>query len=242
MNRDTASARGHSRTPRPTIWPIAGLVAALLLALITWQVMDAGHSLYWDVFLGDAIRALRSDFLTKLMLAAHAVQGKAVAATIVVLLLVYAVRRQWAALLLLLAAVPGGMLVNVGAKLLVQRPRPLLQADVGSHGYAFPSGHVVAITLLSAYLVLEIVRRTPSLPWRLAAGIMAVAAVSVVAVSRVYLGVHQPSDVAASILLSVVWMSMCLWVADSLDARHAATVESGGVPAAAVPAGSSTTR
>ena len=243
MDHDTASAASHGRTQRPTILPVAWLAAATLLAVITWQVLHAGNSLYWDAVLGDAIRAWRSDSLTGVMRAAHALQGQAIAASIFAFLLAYAVRRQWGLMLLLFVAVPGGMLLNVGVKLLVHRPRPLLLADVGSHGYAFPSGHALAITLLGAYLVFETFRRTPKRSWRLAASITAAAAVSVVALSRVYLGVHQPSDVAAAILLGGLWMAMCLWVAGRLDDRHAATaLESGGVSAAALSAGSSTTR
>jgi len=243
MNHDTASTRGHGRTKRPTILPVAWLAAATLLGVITWQVLHAGGSLDWDVFFGDAIQALRSDVLTGVMRAAHALQGRLIAGLILAFLLVYAVRRQWGPLLLLLAAVPGGMLLNLGVKLLVHRPRPLLLADVGSHGYAFPSGHALAITLLGAYLVFETFRRTPKRLWRLAASITAAAVVGVVALSRVYLGVHQPSDVAAAILLGGLWMALCLWVAGRLDDRHAATVlEPGGVSVAALPAGSSTTR
>jgi len=239
MNRDTASAskRRQSQTILLTAW----LAASTLLGVITWQVLNAADSLYWDVFFGDAVRALRCDFLTGLMLAAHAVQGQLIAGLLLAFVLVYAVRRQWAPMLLLLAAVPGGMLANQVAKLLVHRPRPLLGA-VGAHGYAFPSGHAVAITLFGAYLVFETFRRTPMLSWRIVASIVAAAVVSVVALSRVYLGVHQPSDVAAAILLGIGWMAMCLWVVGSLRARHAATVEPGGVSAAALPAGSSTTR
>jgi len=119
-------------------------------------------------------------------------------------------RKHWRALTLLLTMVPLGMLANTGFKLLVERPRPELEAAVGSHGFSYPSGHAVAITLFCGYLVVQTFRFTPRWRWRIAALVGALAVVAVVAFSRVYLGVHHASDVAAAVLLGSAWLGMCL--------------------------------
>jgi membrane-associated phospholipid phosphatase len=188
---------------------IALLSASVLLGALTWQVRATAGTLAADVYWTDAVLALQSKPMSSFMQALHALQGKLVAATMLLWVAALAWRRQWSSLLLFAAAVPGGMLANVVLKLLVERPRPALPAAVGSHGFAYPSGHVAAITLCCGYIVLETFRRTTNWTWRLAVIAAAVTIVALVAVSRVYLGVHQPSDVLAAVLLGVVWLGAC---------------------------------
>lgn len=197
---------------------IALVCAALLLGALTWRVQGANGSLASDIYWADLMHALRSERLSAFMLTLNALQGKLVAACIILWMAALARRRQWGALLLLAVTLPGGMLANIGLKMLVQRPRPALPAAVGSHGFAYPSGHVVAITLLCGCLVLETFRRTPKASWRLAASIAALASVALVAASRVYLGMHQSSDVVAAFLLAVVWLGLCMLGAQALGA------------------------
>jgi membrane-associated phospholipid phosphatase len=190
----------------------AWLAAALLLGALTWRVQAATGPMAADLYAADWVATLRSEPLTALMRTLHKLQGKAVAAAIVVWAVILVRRRQWQSLLWMTTMVPLGMLANSGLKLLVERPRPGLEAAVGSHGFSYPSGHAVAITLFCGYLVVQTFRRTAQWPWRIAALAGAVAVVAMVAFSRVYLGVHHPSDVVAALLLGVAWLGMCLSV------------------------------
>jgi membrane-associated phospholipid phosphatase len=189
---------------------MAWLAAALLLAALTWHVQAASGPLAADRHAAELVAALRSEPLTSLMRSLHAVQGKLVAVALVFWATVLVRRRRWQALVWLLTMVPLGMLANSGFKLLVERPRPGLEAAVGSHGFSYPSGHAVAITLCCGYLLVQIFRRTTRWSWRIAALACALAVVGLVALSRVYLGVHHPSDVVASMLLGIAWLGMCL--------------------------------
>ena len=127
-------------------------------------------------------------------------------------------------LLTLLMAVPGGMLLNVLLKSVFQRARPhfddpLLILD----SYSFPSGHTVAATLfygvLAAYLI-----SLPGMRWgrRLAAALSAVLMVALVALSRVYLGVHYLSDVLAGAAEGCAWLTVCVTASASLRRHRAA--------------------
>jgi len=186
------------------------LAAALLLAALTWRVQATTGHLAADRYGTDWVAGLRSEPLTALMRALHELQGKVVAAAIVILAVVFVRRRRWRSLLRLATMVPLGMLANSGLKLLVERPRPGLEAAVGSHGFSYPSGHAVAITLFCGYLVIQTFRHTARWPLRVAALASALVVVALVALSRVYLGVHHPSDVMASLLLGIAWLGMCL--------------------------------
>jgi membrane-associated phospholipid phosphatase len=111
----------------------------------------------------------------------------------------------------------GAMLISGLVKLLVSRPRPPvvhLQAVTGS---SFPSGHTTQASAFwfSLVFAMPAAGASPKLT-RVAVG-LALLIVLAVAASRVYLGVHYPSDVVAGLLLGTGWatyVSRCVWERD----------------------------
>lgn len=107
----------------------------------------------------------------------------------------------------------GAMLLSDLVKLLVSRPRPPVEHLQAVTGSSFPSGHA---TQASAFwFSLALVLRARGASRKVTGLAAAVAGVLVVAVaaSRVYLGVHYPSDVVAGILFGTGWavfVSHCL--------------------------------
>jgi undecaprenyl-diphosphatase len=180
----------------------------------------AGSRIESDAYWVDLVQAARSEHVSALMLALHALQGKFVATCIVWWNAALSWRKQWRLLLLLAVAAPGGMLANAVLKMLLARPRPAATAAVGSHGFSYPSGHVVAITLFCGCLLFGIFSRTSKTSWRIVACVGVSAIVALVATSRVYLDVHQPSDVVAAILFSIGWLSVSLLLAPALGVPH----------------------
>lgn len=131
-----------------------------------------------------------------------------------------ALRRERHAALFLGCAVLGGQIISFLAKSGFSRPRP----DLVPHGVevmtaSFPSGHSMmsAITYLTLAVMLA---RTEEAP-RMRVFFMTVAAVlaMLVGVSRVYLGVHWPSDVLAGWSLGAAWALGVWLVARSLERR-----------------------
>lgn len=101
-------------------------------------------------------------------------------------------------------SVGGAMLINVILKHVFERVRPALwQSIAPESSFSFPSGHAMASMSLAAALVI-IVWPTR---WRWPALALAVVYVLGVGVSRVYLGVHYPSDIVAG------WCGALAWVA-----------------------------
>ncbi|MGZ5198596.1 MAG: phosphatase PAP2 family protein [Telluria sp.] len=110
----------------------------------------------------------------------------------------------------LLVTVPGGMLLNVGFKHLFRRARPQFDDPLLTLStYSFPSGHTASATVLYGFVVLFIAWRTRA-RWRTAvAAIGALVAVCLVALSRMYLGVHYLSDVLAAASEGGMWLALC---------------------------------
>jgi undecaprenyl-diphosphatase len=114
----------------------------------------------------------------------------------------------------MLAATVSGTAVSFGLKAIYDRPRPdIVPHLVHVHSSSFPSGHsmISAIVYLTLGSLLAAVM--PNLKLRayvLAVGIL----LSIfVGVSRVYLGVHYPTDVLAGWLAGLVWSLACWLVA-----------------------------
>jgi undecaprenyl-diphosphatase len=120
--------------------------------------------------------------------------------------------------LLLVAAIGGGTLLNNGLKFLFERARPDLVAHaVETQTSSFPSGHAMMAAV--AYLTLgALLARTQNRP---AARTYIVAAALLVTllvgISRIYLGVHWPSDVIAGWCAGGAWALICWEIAKRLQ-------------------------
>jgi undecaprenyl-diphosphatase len=110
-----------------------------------------------------------------------------------------------------LATALGGYVLSVGLKLLVGRPRPaggLIQLS----GNSFPSGHSMLSAII--YLTLALTVSTVILRWRVRLYVIgsALVLVALIGISRLYLGVHYLTDVAAGWLVGLAWAILCRWV------------------------------
>jgi membrane-associated phospholipid phosphatase len=102
------------------------------------------------------------------------------------------------------ATLSAGWLLGFGAKLVVQRVRPVLDEPLSrSDGYSFPSGHALNITLVTTVLLVLLWPLLTAGGRRVAVPASAVAVV-VVGLNRILLGAHFPSDVIAGMLLGLV--------------------------------------
>jgi membrane-associated phospholipid phosphatase len=119
----------------------------------------------------------------------------------------------------LLAVVPCGATLNHLLKHAIQRPRPGLEQVVAAvTDFSFPSGHAANATLLYGFVALWLMPRLRPGWARVAVALTVVLAVGLVSCSRVVLGAHRFSDVAAGILLGVAWLALCSAVANRLHA------------------------
>lgn len=103
----------------------------------------------------------------------------------------------------LLGSVAGAIGLNLVLKSLFARPRPAVFPPlVIETSYSFPSGHAMAATALYGLVALY-------LGWRghVGWGLLMAVWPLLVAASRVYLGVHYPSDVLASLSLGTLWLA-----------------------------------
>lgn len=115
-------------------------------------------------------------------------------------------RRRFDALLFL-GAVGGYVALTLIVKHLVQRERPVAFFRVQESGYGFPSGHTLGATCLAFALGFLLWQSATRRGLKALGTVALVLAVVAIALSRLILGVHYPTDVLGSVLLGTAWMS-----------------------------------
>ncbi len=107
----------------------------------------------------------------------------------------------------------GASALNVSAKIIFHRTRPDLWVSLApEHDYSFPSGHAMVSSAFIAMILALIWEATNSTAtgtvWRSIAAPIGILFVLAVGLSRLYLGVHYPSDILAGWLASLGWIAM----------------------------------
>ncbi len=217
-----------SRLPawlRAHAWRLAALFLCVLAPLwlfgeIAEEVgeLDSARGLGWDETILLYLRSQSGPVLDRLMLGISTISAGPWVATVDVAVFVFlwAARRQLDALFWAFAT-GGAALLNVAAKHGYARIRPDLWPSIAPElSYSFPSGHTMQSMALAAAAV-ALLWSTPARGWAIAVG---AAFTGLVGLSRVYLGVHFPSDVAAGWAASLAWVVGLRLVFDHRAARR----------------------
>jgi len=180
-------------------------VGLFFLALA--RLVTAGATRRFDESVLRAVAALRTAWLDDAMLGLTTLGGTAVLFPLVAVtaLLLWLTRHRFSAALLVVAVLGGALLLDL-LKEFYGRPRPtavLWGTEVDSA--SFPSGHAMASVIVYgsiAHLVARLQRRRSV---RRTIWAVAVAIILLVGTSRVFLGVHYPSDVVAGYAAGLAW-------------------------------------
>lgn len=185
----------------------AVLAAMLFIAVAAATVSGATQSV--DAAIRDSVHAWASDATTQLAIVASFVGSAPVwlALTFVATGLFWRLG-WWHAATDLAIVMAGAVVLENGLKLLFARLRP--EAFFGDlpASHSFPSGHAMFNACLYVTLACLIEARIASRAIGAALWIAAIVIAGAIGLSRIYLGVHYPSDVAAGFLLAASWIGL----------------------------------
>jgi undecaprenyl-diphosphatase len=131
--------------------------------------------------------------------------------TLGILFFLYKVLHHRRELILFIWVVIGSAALNQVLKLIFHRARPTLNRIVEANGFSFPSGHSMAAFSLYGVLAFLLWRHIPTVLGRVILIIISVILIVAIGVSRIYLGVHYPSDVLGGFLASASWLAASIW-------------------------------
>ena len=187
------------------IYLTKGSVALLLFVILGYIVKFYPEMLVgFDQPIQTAIRGDLPDYLTILFRAITHLIDIPVIITWVLLVAFIFYRKQWKmeSFLMLENLTLAGLLI-VTFKNIYQRPRPEILHLVEEKGFSFPSGHSLAVTLMVGSLIVIFSQRIKNQLWTRIIPLLLGFYLLSVLVSRVYLGVHYPSDVLASLCVGL---------------------------------------
>ena len=191
--------------PQALLALFAGVLAPLFVFGSLAEEVWAREGFGWDDRVLRAVHAHAAPGFDAVMLFFTRVGAPLPMIAFVALALLTLLARKHRSDALFFALTVGGAAgLNVVAKLLFQRARPALwPALLPEHDYGFPSGHAMGSLAVVVALVILLWRARWRWPVLVLGGLFVVA----VGLSRVYLGVHYPSDILAGWSASLAWVT-----------------------------------
>ena len=187
-------------------------LAVLSLFLFAWiaNEMAEGSTAGFDLSVRAWVHQFASPALTRVMTAISLLGYDVLIVELVIALAVFLYLRWKHAAAWLAVSMAGALILDLTLKYAFRRPRPPVFFGVAPHTYSFPSGHALCSFCFYGVLAGLIAVRTRSMLLRVAVGLLAAALVIAIGLSRIYLGMHYPSDVIAGYLGAAIWVSTLL--------------------------------
>lgn len=192
---------------------IASIYLALFLILLILVKTNSTIVTSFDKFVQNLLLPITNPTNTRIVEKITYLGGPRIAAILSIIVSLYMFIRHnfkagiWSASTLVI-----GNLINILAKNLIQRPRPSDKL-VAIGGYSFPSGHTFGTALFIFFVVFLIVPQIKDVTLRRILTFLGFLWILIIALTRVYLHVHYPTDTIASILLVLfLWeSSLIIW-------------------------------
>lgn len=204
------------------VFLVAGLVVAGIFLWLFGELAEhvqAGTTQAFDTAVLLWIAAHRSGTMDTAMLELTALGTGTVVLMIVAVsgLFLALTKHQYSALLLGVSTA-GGLLLDLVLKTTFARPRPHIVAwGTNAVSSSFPSGHAMSAAVVYgtvAYLAARLQKRMWS---RILTMIAALLVIILICISRLYLGVHYPSDVLGGVIIGLAWAGFCMATLEAIQ-------------------------
>ena len=129
----------------------------------------------------------------------------------IVSFILYFVLRSRAEVFLLGTVILGTQVINRDLKIFFHRDRPNFHLLINESGYSFPSGHAMSAFAVYGILTFIFWRHIPNRFGRTALVLFSSLLILIIGTSRIYLGVHYPSDIIGGYFASSIWLTVSIW-------------------------------
>lgn len=158
------------------------------------------------------IQSFRNEYLTTYFIWMSYIGSKKVYFPLLIIIVMYfLIRKKLLSALFLMINYYGSRYLNSMLKLWYERPRPDVSQLVTATGYSFPSGHTMNATAFLGFIAyVTITEHRIALHKKVLIIFTACFVIFSISVSRIYLGVHYPSDILAGWAAGGSWLVLCI--------------------------------
>jgi undecaprenyl-diphosphatase len=201
------------------------IIVLLLLTLIAfWAIADEivlEKNNRFDTFIFQKLSFLTSPFITRLMVFFTFFGSNRFLRPAYILLIIYFLLFKKDTKLALTIAAIGlcSSPVVPFLKDIFRRVRPSDPLIQDATGFSFPSGHSFSAFTFFGLLTYIIWQSEMNRRWKYLFSVLFILCAACIAFSRVYLHVHYPSDVIAGFCLSILWLSISLWILNKITTK-----------------------
>ncbi|MFC7372844.1 phosphatase PAP2 family protein [Fictibacillus iocasae] len=163
------------------------------------------------------VNGIREPVLNHIMVLITELGSKTALALLLIASLIWLAvkRKNYYAMIMFLVASAGGGLLNLALKHWFERQRPE-ESIIEALGYSFPSGHAMGSLIYYGFLGYLVVKSQRSHQEKTLWTILFSILILFIGFSRVYLGVHYPSDIIAGYSAGLLWLFVCITALEGL--------------------------
>lgn len=193
------------------LWVLVALGCVIIFSILALNIHSAWVTSF-DHTLILAIQGMESPWLTELMFMFTWIGNtkQVIAIAIFTMVILYFILKHRMELWMFVITCGGSALLNVFLKTRFLRDRPTYHRLIEETGYSFPSGHSMAAFTLYCSIAFLLWKHMSNTLSRVLTILLSSFFIVAIGVSRIYLGVHFPSDVIGAYFISGCWVSLCI--------------------------------
>lgn len=140
-----------------------------------------------------------------------------IAAMILVTIFLFVKLRSWKFIFQLLGVLVLSALSNIALKKVFDRARPTEEHLVVIESLSYPSGHAMSAMAFYGFLIYLLYQIKMNNIVRVLLSVVFALLILFIGLSRIYLGVHFPSDVAGGFIAGLIWVAFCIVLFNVID-------------------------
>ncbi|WP_096440102.1 phosphatase PAP2 family protein [Alteribacter populi] len=206
------------------------LVSFFIFAITTWVQFTYGSFLFDEVIISGVTQVSHPFLIQMMQWVTLLGSGEFIVVITLIVTLILLYNKDWFNSIFLCALTFGGIVLNFLLKVLFQRERPgeareleLFSYSLEIPSYSFPSGHTMRSVLLMAFLIYlsyVLIKRSSI---RFVCYFLCTIVIMLIAMSRIYLGLHYPSDIVAAMSISLTWFCICFYFLSKTNLKNTLT-------------------
>jgi membrane-associated phospholipid phosphatase len=212
----------------PVIYILTGLMLSFFSLNMFFELSEdlmEQERFQFDQVIIQYVSNIRTEAITEVMKFITFLGGKTILTLLLIGSLIWLIvkrKNYWGAIFYIIA-VAGGGLLNLGLKHWFGRIRPENSLIV-EQGFSYPSGHAMGSLIYYGFLGYLLVRSQRGKSIKVSLSMAFIALILLIGFSRIYLGVHYPSDVLAGFSAGTVWLLLCIGGRESIRAYKKRTL------------------